>query len=213
MPWRRHWILPSGASRSWAALPWTLCAAISTWHVRPSVLSNTWPSRASAAPAASSRAAAPLCSALLPCLVAPRCFLVAPRSCSLRSAALAVLHYLGWKPSNPQVWNDATLDVFENRGILPVSDWTGECCFVGIRESFVSQLFVQGTSWGQQLENKSEEERPAVRKKFLTQCGANLTSPGLSVHSGALVRVLVFVHHNAIILISGRRIVRKRQST
>ena len=132
---------------------------------------------------------------MLPCLVAPRCFLVAPRSCSLRSVALAVLHYLGWKPSNPQVWNDATLDVFENRGILPVSDWTGEGCFVGIRESFVSQLFVQGSSWGQQLENKSEEERDAVWKKILTQCGANLTSPGLSVHSGALVRVLVFVHH------------------
>ena len=29
-------------------------------------------------------------SALLPCLVAPRCSLVAPRSCSLRSVALAV---------------------------------------------------------------------------------------------------------------------------
>ena len=120
-----------------------------------------------------------------------------------------MLHYLGWKPSNPQVWNDATLDVFENRGILPVSDWTGECCFVGIRESFVSQLFVQGTSWGQQLENKSEEERLAVRKKFLTQCGANLTSPGLSVHSGALVRVLVFVHHMLLFRKSGRRIIRK----
>jgi hypothetical protein len=113
----------------------------------------------------------------------------------LPSLLLAVLHYLGWIPSNPQLWNDATFDVFENRGILPVSDWTGECCFVGIRESFVSQLFVQGTSWGQQLEIKGEEERLVVRKKFLTQCGANLTSPGLSVHSGALVRVLVFVHH------------------
>ena len=45
-------------------------------------------------------------------------------------------------------------------------------------------------------------------EKFLTQCGANLTSPGLSVHSGALVRVLVFVHH-AIISIRGRRIIRK----
>ena len=119
-----------------------------------------------------------------------------------------MLHFLGWKPSNPQVWDDATLDVFENRGILPVSDWTGECCFVGIRELFVSQLLVQGSSWGQQIENNSEEERDAVWKKFLTQCGANLTSPGLSVHSGALVRVLVFVHH-VFILISGRRIIRK----
>ena len=146
-------------------------------------------------PAASFRAAAPLCSALLPCLVAPRCFLVAPRSCSLRSAALAALHDLGWNPSNPQVWNDAALDVFENRGILPVSDWTGECCFVGIRESFVSQPLVQGSSWGEQLEGKSEEERDAIMKKFLTQCGANLTSPGLSVHSGALALVLVFVHY------------------
>ena len=54
---------------------------------------------------------------------------------------------------------------------------------------------MQGSSWGQQLEKKSEEERDAVWKKFLTQRGANLTRPGLSVHSGALVRVLVFVHH------------------
>ena len=105
-----------------------------------------------------------------------------------------MLHFLGWSPSSPQLWNNATFDVFENCGILPVSDWTGECCFVGIRESFVSQLFVQGSSWGQQLDNNSEEERAVVWKKFLTQCGANLTSPGLSVHSGALVRVLVFVH-------------------
>ena len=54
---------------------------------------------------------------------------------------------------------------------------------------------MQGSSWDQQLEGKSKEERDAVWKKFLTQCGANLARPGLSVHSGALVRVLVFVLH------------------
>jgi len=93
------------------------------------------------------------------------------------------------------LWKDATYDVFESRGILPVSDWSQEYCFVGIRESFVSQLLVQGSIWGQQLENQSEEERDATWKRFLVDCGANLTSPGLSVHSGALVLVLVFVHH------------------
>ena len=54
---------------------------------------------------------------------------------------------------------------------------------------------MQGSSWGQQLEGKSEEERGAIMKKFLMQCGAKLTSPGRSAHSSALVLVLVFVHH------------------
>ena len=98
------------------------------------------------------------------------------------------------------MWNDATYDVFENRGILPVSDWTAECCFIGIRESFVTQLLVQGSSLGEQLEGKSEEERDVIWNKFIMQCGANLTSPGLSVHSGALVLVLVFVHHVLLFL-------------
>jgi len=40
-----------------------------------------------------------------------------------------------------------------------------------------------------------EEEKDEIWKKFLMQCGAKLTSPGLSAHSGALLLVLVFVHH------------------
>ena len=52
----------------------------------------------------------------------------------LPSLLLAVLQSLGWSKSKPQLWNDATYDVFENRGILPVSDWTNERCFAGIRE-------------------------------------------------------------------------------
>ena len=93
------------------------------------------------------------------------------------------------------MWKDATYDVFESRGILPVSDWSQEYCFVGIRESFVAQLLVQGSNWGSRSERLSEEERDATWKRFLMDCGANLTSPGLSVHSGALVLVLIFVHH------------------
>ena len=65
---------------------------------------------------------------------------------------------------------------------------------MGIRESFVQQLLVQGTSWGQQTEGKTEEESDEIWKSFRMQCGAKLTSPGLSVHSGARVLVLVFVH-------------------
>ena len=55
------------------------------------------------------------------------CSLVAPCYCLLRSAALAffaVPHSLGWSESGPQLWKDATYDVFESRGILPVSDWS-----------------------------------------------------------------------------------------
>ena len=60
------------------------------------------------------------------------------------SLLLAVPHSLGWSESSPQLRNDATYDVCESRGILPVSEY---CC-VGIRESFVAQLLVQGSNWG-----------------------------------------------------------------
>jgi hypothetical protein len=89
-------------------------------------------------------------------------------------------------------------DVFESRGNLSVSDWTNERCFVGIRESFVTQILVQGTSWGQQTEGKGEEEKDEIWKKFLMQRGAKLTSPGFSVHSDALVLVLAVVHHSLL---------------
>ena len=110
----------------------------------------------------------------------------------LPSLLLAVPHSLGWSKSNPQLWKDATYDVFESRGNLSVSDWTTECCFVGTRESFVTQILVQGTSW---TEGKGEEEKGDIWKNFLMQCGAKLTSPGRSAHSSALVLVLVFVRH------------------
>ena len=61
---------------------------------------------------------------------------------------------------------------------------------------------MQGSSWGEQTEGKSKEERDAIWKKFLMQCGANLTSPSLSVHSGALVLVLVFVHLVLLVLLA-----------
>ena len=73
------------------------------------------------------------------------------------------------------MWNDATYDIFEKRCILPVADWSDECCFVAIRESFVQQLLVKGSSWGEQLED-NPEEKAKIRKQFLTQCGARLTS-------------------------------------
>jgi hypothetical protein len=119
----------------------------------------------------------------------------------LPSLLLAVPHSLGWSKTNPQLWKDATYDVFESRGNLSVSDWTKERCFVGIRESFVTQILVQGTSWGQQTEGKGEEEKDEIWKKFFMQCGAKLTSPGLSAHSGALVLVLVCVHHVLLFLL------------
>ena len=72
---------------------------------------------------------------------------------------------------------------------------------MGIRESFVAQLLVQGSNWGSQSERLSEEERDATWKRFLMDCGANLTSPGLSAHSGVLVLVLICVHHVLLVLL------------
>ena len=48
---------------------------------------------------------------------------------------------------------------------------------------------------------KGEEEKDEIWKKLLMQCGAKLTSPGLSVQSGALVLVLACVHHVLLFLI------------
>ena len=55
------------------------------------------------------------------------------------------------------LWHDTTYDVLELRGIIPVSDWQGECCFAGIRETWIQQLQVKGSSWGQQLDGKPPE--------------------------------------------------------
>ena len=108
-----------------------VCGDISM--ARPPLSSfNKCPYRASAVPAASSRAAAPRCSVAPLLLRALACCAVLP------SLLLAVTHPLGWSKSNPQLWKDAPYDVFESRGNLSVSDWTNERCFVGIRESFVT---------------------------------------------------------------------------
>ena len=66
----------------------------------------------------------------------------------------------------------------ESRGILPVSDWTKECCFVGTRESLVTQLLVQGTSLGQQMEGKEEEEKDELWKKFVIAARSEAHQPG-----------------------------------
>ena len=81
-----------------------------------------------------------------------------------------------WQKGSTQLWNDATYDIFEKRCILPVADWSDECCFVAIRESFVQQLLVKGSSWGEQFDEKSPEEKAAIWRTFLTQRGARLTS-------------------------------------
>ena len=38
------------------------------------------------------------------------------------------------------LWHDTTYDVLELRGIIPVSGWLGECCFAGVRETWIQQL-------------------------------------------------------------------------
>jgi len=64
---------------------------------------------------------------------------------------------------------------------MPVSDWAGECCFAAVREMWLQQLQVKGSSWGQQLEGKSKQEQDEIGQRFLEQCGAKPTSRGLSV--------------------------------
>ena len=68
---------------------------------------------------------------------------------------------------------------------MPVSDWAGECCFAAVRAMWLEQLLVKGSSWGQQLEGKSQEEQDEIGQRFLEQRGAKPTSRGLSVRSRA----------------------------
>ncbi len=45
------------------------------------------------------------------------------------------------------LWHDTTYDVLELRGVTPVSDWLGECCFAGVRETWIQQLqIIKGSS-------------------------------------------------------------------
>ena len=66
---------------------------------------------------------------------------------------------------------------------MPVSDWVGECYFAAVRAVWLEQLLVRGSSWGQQLEGKRQEEQDEIGRLFLEQCGAKPTSRGLSVRS------------------------------
>ena len=89
----------------------------------------------------------------------------------------------GWNKKNPELWHDATYDVLETRGIMPASVWASECCFVAVRAPWLQQLHVKGSSWGQQLEGKSEQAKGEISRRFLEQCGAKQTSRGVSLRS------------------------------
>ncbi len=56
--------------------------------------------------------------------VAPLLLRGLARCAVLPSLLLLVPRCPGWSRSDPKLWNDATYDVLEIRGILPVSDWT-----------------------------------------------------------------------------------------
>ena len=117
--------------------------------------------------------AAPRCAALRLLSAAPRCSI--PPRCTQPLP--------GWAKPDPGLWHDATYDVLENRGIMPVSDWEGECCFAAVRAPWLQQLHVKGSSWGQQLEGKIEQAKGDISRRFLEQCGAKQTSRGVSLRS------------------------------
>ena len=99
----------------------------------------------------------------------------------------------GWQKNSPDRWHDASLDVFETRGILPIADWRGGCCFAAVRDSWLQQLVVRGSSWGQEMDGKEKEEQDNIWKKLLEQSGAKPTSAGLSVPVLVLVLILLLL--------------------
>ena len=52
---------------------------------------------------------------------------------------------------------------------------------MGVRETWMQQLLVKGSSWGQQLDGKPLEEQQDIYRNLLEQRGANKTCTGLSV--------------------------------
>ena len=46
----------------------------------------------------------------------------------------------------------------------------------GVREKWFQQLLAKGSSWGEQLDGKSQEERDQIGRKFREQCGAKQTA-------------------------------------
>ena len=124
--------------------------------------------------------AAPRCAALHLLSAAPRCFI--PLRCTQPLP--------GWAKKDPRLWHDASFDVLETRGIMPVSVWASECCFAAVRAPWLQQLHVKGSSWGQQLEGKSEQARREICRQFLEQCGAKLTCRGVSLCSPSQERLL-----------------------
>ena len=81
-----------------------------------------------------------------------------------------------WQKTSHSCGTTPLTTFFEKRCIVPVADWVDECCFVAIRESFLQQLQVKGSSWGEQMDENNPDEKDRIWEQFLTQCGANLGS-------------------------------------
>jgi len=64
-------------------------------------------------------------------------------------------------------WRELTLETLRKRNFEPVSDWGGECCFVGLRRDHMQRLHWQGGQRG---------STPAEAQAFLARCGARTTS-------------------------------------
>ena len=46
----------------------------------------------------------------------------------------------------------------------------------GVREKWLQQLLAKGSSWGEQIDDKSHAERDVISQKFLEQRGATQTA-------------------------------------
>ena len=67
-------------------------------------------------------------------------------------------------------WRESTLQTLRERGYEPVSDWGGECCFIGLRLEHTQRLQCRGSCWGER--GTGDDAWPA----FLTRCGDRTTS-------------------------------------
>ena len=97
--------------------------------------------------------------------------------------------------AEPGLWHDATLNALETRRLIPVADWSGDCCFIGLRETLVQQLHAKGSCWGERFKDEEKEERYA---EFLNRCGASTTSTCRNVPSTAAPAALRRRHRTPV---------------
>ena len=71
-------------------------------------------------------------------------------------------------PKDACDWHEGTLEELTKRGFIPISDYSDECCFVAVHDSFVQSLHIKGSSWAERAKTLDPEQQTAFHDSFMT---------------------------------------------